>query len=159
MSTYYAPFNKIHARDLFDGRLEKFCVREQLTDDTTETSKCLTDGRNCLWVYINDAGIVSSIERSGANASSKILNAIAEAFDTDMFSEYEPQYWGFDTQEEWRAWQEKLAKEDDERFHAEFLKYLRGEPNDIQPGTVGMGWAEVAKKLVEKRSQPSVAGK
>ena len=149
MSTYYAPFNKIHARDLFDGRLEKFGVREQLTADTTETSKCLTDGRNCLWVYINDAGFVGNIKRSGANAPSKILNAIAETFDTDIFSEYEPQYWGFDTKEQWDAWQEKLAKEDDEKFHTDLLKYLRGEPNDIRPGTVGMGCAEKAKKLVE----------
>lgn len=149
MSTYYAPFNKIHARDLFDGRLEKFGVREQSTADTTETRKCLTDGRNYLWVYIDDAGIVSNIKRSGANAPSKILNAIAEAFDTDIFSEYEHQYWGFDTQEEWDAWQDKMAKEDDEKFQTELLKYLRGEPNDIRPGTVGMGWAEAAKKLVE----------
>jgi hypothetical protein len=57
--------------------------------------------------------------------------------------------WGFDTQEEWYAWQEKLAKEDDEKFHAELSRYLRGEPNDIRPGSVGMGWAEEAKKLVE----------
>jgi hypothetical protein len=149
MSTYYAPFNKIHARDLFDNRLEKFGVREQSTADTTETSKCLTDGRNCLWVYINDAGFVTNITRYGANAPSKILNAIAEAFDTDIFSEYEPQYWGFDTQEEWDAWQDKTAKQDDEKFQTELLKYLRGEPNNIGPGTVGMGWAEAAKKLVE----------
>jgi hypothetical protein len=149
MSTYYAPFNKIHARDLFDGRLEKFGVRERSTADTTETSKCLTDGRNCLWISINDAGFVTNISRHRANAPSKILNAIAEAFDADIFSEYEPQYWGFDTQEEWDAWQEKLAQEHDEKFHAELLKYLRGEPNDIQHGTVGMGWAEKAKGLVE----------
>jgi len=148
MSTDYAPFNKIRPRDLFDGRLEKFGVREQLTDDTTETSKCLTDGRNCLWVYINDAGFVGNITRYGGNAPSKILNAIAQTFDTDIFSEYEPQYWGFNTPEEWYAWQEKLAKEDDEKFHAELLRYLRGEPNDIRPGSVGMGWAEEAKKLV-----------
>jgi hypothetical protein len=148
MSTDYAPFNKIRARDLFDGRLDKFGVREQLSADTTETSKCLTDGRNYLWVYINDAGFVGSITRYGGNAPRKILNAIAQAFDTDIFSEYEPQYWGFDTQEEWDAWQEKLAKEGDEKFHAKLLKYLRGEPNDIQPGTVGMGWAEKAKELV-----------
>jgi hypothetical protein len=30
------------------------------------------------------------------------------------------------------------------------LKYLRGEPNDIRPGTVGMIWAEIAKKLADK---------
>ncbi len=149
MSTHYAPFNKIHARDLFDGRLGKLGVREQITADTTETSKCLTDGRNCLWVSINETGLVDSITRYGANAASKILNAIAQTFNTDIFSEYEPQYWGFDNQEEWDAWQENLAKEDDEKFYAELLKYLREEPNDIQPGTVGMQWAEKAKKLIE----------
>jgi hypothetical protein len=150
MSTHYAPFNKIRARDLFDGRLEKFSVREQLTADTTETRKCLTDGRNCLWVYINDDGFVGSFTRYAPNgAPGKILNAIAQTFDTDIFSEYEPQYWGFETQEEWDAWQEELAKEHDEKFHAEILKYLRGEPTDIQPGTVGMQLAQIASRLVE----------
>jgi hypothetical protein len=149
MTTDYAPFNKIRARDLFDGRLDKFGIREQLTGDTTEASKCLTDGRNCLWVYINDAGFVGSLTSYGANASSKILNAIAQTFDTDIFSEYEPQFWGFDTKEQWDAWQDKLAKEHDDRFHAELLKYLRGEPNDIRPRSVGMRWAEIAKKLAD----------
>jgi hypothetical protein len=151
MSTYYAPapLNKIRARDLFDDRLEKIGVREQPTADTTETSKCLTDGRNYLWVFIDDAGFVSNIRRSGRTAPGKILNAIAQTFDTDIFSEHEAQYWGFDTQEEWDAWQKERAKEDDDEFHAELLKYLRGEPNDIRPGTVAMGYAEKAKQLVE----------
>jgi hypothetical protein len=149
MSIDYAPFNKIRARDLFDGRLDKFSVREQLTGDTTETNKCLTDGRNFVWVYINDTGFVGSVTSYGANAPSKILNAIAQTFDTDIFSEYEPQYWGFDTKEEWDAWQHKLAKEYDEKFQTELLKYLRGEPNDIRPGSVGMRCAEIAKKLAD----------
>jgi hypothetical protein len=51
MSTHYAPFNKIRARDLFDGRLEKFGVREQ-------SSKCLTDVRNYLEVYIDDGHLL-----------------------------------------------------------------------------------------------------
>ena len=72
MSTYYAPFNKIHARDLFDGRLEKFGVREQPTADTTEASKCLTDGRNCLWVSINDR-FTTAITRSPSHLARKIL--------------------------------------------------------------------------------------
>ena len=80
MSTYYAPLNKIRAGDLFDGRLEKFGVREHITTDSTETSKCLTDGRNYLWVFVNDAGFVANINRYGGNAPSKILNAIAEVF-------------------------------------------------------------------------------
>jgi len=83
-------------------------------------------------------------------APSKILSAIVEAFDTGIVSEYESQFWGFETQEEWDAWQERAGKESEEKFHNELLKFLRGEPNDIRPGSIGMIQAEIAKKLVEK---------
>ena len=36
----------------------------------------------------------------GANAPSRILEAIATTFDTEIFSEHEPQFWGFTSQEE-----------------------------------------------------------
>lgn len=154
MSTYYAPApsNKIRARDLFDGRLEKFGVREHVTADKTEGWKCLTDGRNYLEVYIDDDGFVSNLRRAGLNTPDKILEAIERAFDTDIFSEYEGQYWGFETQEEWDAWQDEEARKSAEEYYVELLKHLRGEPNDIRPGTVGMQRAEIAKKLVEKDS-------
>jgi hypothetical protein len=80
---------------------------------------------------------------------SKILCAIADAFDTELVSEYAPQFWGFDTQEELDAWQEKMDNESVERSHNEILKYLQGELNDITPGTIGIIQAEIAKKLVE----------
>jgi hypothetical protein len=47
------------------------------------------------------------------------------------------------------ACEEKMAKEAQEKFDIELLKYLRGEPNDIKPGTNGMLEAEIAT-LVEK---------
>jgi hypothetical protein len=31
----------------------------------------------------------------------KILSAIAEVFASEIFDEYQPEYWGFETQEEW----------------------------------------------------------
>ena len=77
------------------------------------------------------------------------MTAISDEFDVDIVSEYEPQFWGFDTQEEWDARMEEMSRESEDRFHLELLKYLRGEPNDIRPGTVGMINAEIAKKLVE----------
>ena len=43
-----------------------------------------------------------------------------------------------------------MAREDQERFYIEILKYLRGEPNGILPGTIGMIKADVAKELVKK---------
>ena len=33
-----------------------------------------------------------------------IIKAIEQAFDTEIFSEHEPQFWGFATQEEWDEW-------------------------------------------------------
>lgn len=154
MSTYYAPFNKIRAGDLFDGRLEKFGVREHMTTDSTETSKCLTDGRNYLWVFVNDAGFVANINRYGGNAPSKILNAIAEVFDTDIFSEYEPQYWGFDTEEEWHSAWDAEARQAEQRFYDEVVKYVRGEANDVPIGRIGETEAKIAKVLAA--SDPSL---
>jgi len=78
MSTDYRPLKKISASSLFDGRLEKFDVREHIKPDkTTEKERCLTDGRNYVWVYIDDDGFVDILTRYGANAPVKILNAVA----------------------------------------------------------------------------------
>ena len=76
------------------------------------------------------------------------MGAIAEAFDTDIFSEYEPKYWGFDTQEEWDLAWKKIAEEHEAELYVDIMKYLRGEPNDLKPGTVGMIVANIAKDLV-----------
>ena len=120
-------------------------------EETTEKSRLLTDGCNYLWAYIDDDGFVGCLTRYAPNgAPGKILNALANVFDTDIVSEYEPQFWGFNTQEEWDACMEKMSQKAEEEFHIELLKYLRGEPNDIRPGTIGMGQAEIARTLVEK---------
>ena len=150
MSTDYRLLKNVLACDLFDGRLEVFGVHEHLNAETTEQRRLLTDGRNYLWLYIDDAGFVSCLTRYMPNgAPSKILSAIAEAFDTGIVSEYEPQFWGFETQEEWDAWQLGIAKEHEEEFYRQILKYVQGNLNDIRPGTNGMIKAEIAKKLVE----------
>jgi hypothetical protein len=157
MVTEYRSIQSIRGRELFDGRLEQFGVYEHIAERRKDTarlidcgSRCLTDGNNYLWVLIDTEGDVYGFIRYGLNAAGKILEAIARAFATDIVSEYEPQYWGFKTHEEWDAWRDKLAKEADEEFYAELLKYLHGEPNDIRPGTIGMTEAEIAKKLTEK---------
>jgi hypothetical protein len=152
MSTHYRLLRNIPACDIFDGRLEEFGVREHVAPEaTTETSRLLTDGRNYLWVYINDNGFVGELTRYAPNgAPGKILNALANIFDTEIVSEYEPQFWGFETQEEWDAWMKEISQKHEEEFHLELLKYVRGEPNDIRPGTIGMYKAEIAKELIEK---------
>ncbi len=158
MSTDYKPLKKIRASDLFDGRLGRFKVHEHLKpDETNETRRCLSDGRNFVWVYIGDDGNVAGLSRYGCNAPGGILASIAEAFDTDIVSEYQPQFWGFDTQQEWDAYQERIANEHKGRFYLEILKHLRGEANDIRPGTIGMIQAQIAGRIVAKKPELMLA--
>jgi hypothetical protein len=153
MSTDYATLNKVHITDLLDGRLEEFGVREHVhPTETTATHKCLTDGRNFLWAYGDKSGFVSVITRYAGNAPGKILGAIAEVFDTGIVSEYEPQFWGFDTQEQWDAAWKELAKKDQDRFYLDLLNFVSNKPHDVKPGTIGEIQAKIAKQLVEADS-------
>jgi hypothetical protein len=151
MSTDFHPIKDIPASDLLDGRLEEFGVYEHFNAETDAKKRMLTDGGgNFLWLYVDDAGLISCLTRYFPNGNpDKILDAIADAFDTEIVSEYESQFWGFDTHEEWDARQRELSQEYEEEFHNDILKFLRGEPNDIGAGTIGMIKAQIAKKLVE----------
>jgi hypothetical protein len=152
MSISFRLLQTVRGCDLFDGRLEEFGVREDVNPrQTTEKKRCLTDGQSYLWVFMDDQGFVSSLTRWSPNGDpTAILDAIAVTLDTGIASEHQPQYWGFQTQEEWDAAFNRLARDGARQFERELLKYLRGEPNDIKPGTNGMRKAEIAKKLVEK---------
>ena len=161
MSMYYGLRKSIKADELFDGRLEAFGVREEVRPEGTadryppymkvKEVRYLTDGRNRMEVVVYENGVPDVTVRNLWCAPEKeIFHAIAEAFDSDIVTEHQPEFWGFDTQEDWDAWMAQRSKEAKDRFHAELVKYLLGEPNDIRPGTVGMIKAEIAKKLAEK---------
>jgi hypothetical protein len=151
MSTSYRPLKEISAHELFDGRLEELGVREHAAVGSNERSRCLTDGRNYLWVYIDERENISDLVRYAPNgAPGKIMNAIGQVFETYIASEYEAKYWGFDTEEEWEAFQEKLSKEGRDEFYVDLMKFLRNEPHDIRPGTNRMIMADIANTLVEK---------
>lgn len=59
----YRPWVRIRANDLLDGRLERFGVRQKMTDETSDIRRCLTDGKNSLWVHIDDEGFATNLER------------------------------------------------------------------------------------------------
>jgi hypothetical protein len=90
----------------------------------------------------------STIARYGGNAPQRILQAIGEKFDVDIVSEYEPEFWGYETKEEWDAAWAAIAEKDEQDFYNEVAKFVRGEGYDIRPGTIGMIKAEIAKKLI-----------
>jgi hypothetical protein len=150
MSTYFKLSKTVSAADLFGGELEKFGVREHIAPATNETSRCLTDGRHYLWVYLTDDGLVSWLSSYFPNVPIKILDAIAEKFETEIFSEHEPQYWGFDTQEEWDTATKDIHDQQREQFYRDLCAFVRGLPNNIRPGTIGEIQAKIAKKLFEE---------
>ena len=159
MSTYYGFSKSIKADELFDGRLEAFGVREAVRSGETaggyppymkvKEVRYLSKGSESMKVVVRENGYASLDVRNFWCAPEKeIFHAIAEAFGADIVTEHDPEYWGFATQEEWDADQRRIHEEHEQQFYVELLKHVRGEPNDIEPGTIGMVKAEIAKRLV-----------
>ena len=68
----------------------------------------LTDGSNGMEVVVYESGFADITVRNLWCAPEKeIFHAIAEAIDTEIVIEGQPEFHGFDTQEEWDAWNEQ----------------------------------------------------
>jgi hypothetical protein len=105
MSTYWSVSKKIPGRDVFDGRLEEFGIREHIVPgQTTDSYRCLTDGHAYVWVRMDGNGFFWHVR-----GVSKILYAVADAFETEVVSEYQAKFWGLETEEEWEKWQQEIA--------------------------------------------------
>jgi hypothetical protein len=141
MSTFWSLSKKIPACDVFDGRLEHI-----VPDRTTDTFRCLTDGRHYDWVEIDGDGYLWYRVRG----LSPILRTVADVFETDIVSEHQAQFWGFNTEEEWYAAMKEIAERDRNEFYMDVCAYVRGEANKVVPGTIREIKAQIAKKLVDK---------
>jgi hypothetical protein len=150
MSTDFRPLTPIRMEDLFDGRLDDVGVYEHHSKDATSNRKCLTDGRNFLWVHCDEEGLVTTFTRYGWTAPRRILQAIGDEFDVDIVFDQEPEFWGYETTEEWDADWQAMAEKDEQNFYNEVIKFVQGEGHDIRPGTIGMTKAEIAKQLIAK---------
>jgi hypothetical protein len=146
MSTSYRSLTPVRFAELFDGRLKDAGIHEhQSKEEQTSNHKCLTDGRNFLWVRCDQDRLVTTFARYGLNAPQRILRAIADKFDVDIVSEYEPEFWGYETTEEWDAAWNAMAQKDEKDFYQEVVKFIREESHDIRSGTIGMIKAEITK--------------
>ena len=154
MSTQYGLRKRIKADELFGVREE---VRPEGAADPypaymkVKEIRYLTDGRNSMGVAVYENGDVwLNLRNLWCAPEKELFHAIADAFDTDIVTEHEPEYWGFNTQEEWDAHEKRLYEEHQRKFYAELLKHLRDEQSNIRPETIGMKNVEIAKALVEK---------
>jgi len=112
--------------------------------------KRITDGQNFLSVDFDKDGRITSFTRNAGNDARDILTEIAETCDVEIVSEHEPKFWGFETQEEWDASWEALADQQQQELCEQIIRFVRGKPNDIRPGTIAMSMAESAKHLAAK---------
>jgi hypothetical protein len=135
MGSEYRAEKDILANELFDGRLQKFGVCEH--GQAREDYRCLTDGENCLGVPINDAGYVTGFERAWNGiwgSPEKILSAVSDAFETKIFSYQEPEYYGFESEEQKAAWRSKQTEIE------EWLAIRKAEALKIDPDTAEVDW-------------------
>lgn len=147
MSTWLAPIPDIQFDELFDGRLEKYGIKEHLMAEASERERYFV-GRDGFLEVSREQNGTCTFTRRGCIPWS-IYDAIAEEFEVEIVTEHDHRFWGFATETEWNDWNETLRKEHEEEFYTEIIKYIRDEPNGLEPGTVGMQQAEIAKALVE----------
>ena len=147
MFTYYRLDKKIKFKELFDGRLEKFGVYNACTKVVTRTWGCLHDDRNSLVVEGDE--VVESMTGFGLfNATEKILTAITTAFNTKIFSEYQPRVWMYKTEEEWRHDQRKSIERNPVIFYNMVIKHVREETQELTPFRDGWLMVKAAKDLI-----------
>jgi hypothetical protein len=171
MSIDYRTMTTIKFADLFDGRLARFGIADgdhmiasdfvlgegkiapgPLVKTPGSDVKSLTDGENYLTVFADDDGNLSLMKASAllVNNPYAILATIAEVFATDIVSEYDHQFWGYDTAEEWEATMAALEKQAADRFYDGMIEYLKGGPDPYvdNPGCIGDREVQIAKELV-----------
>jgi len=146
MFTDYRLNKELWIEELFDGRLECFGVHETFVAEATPDSRCLTDGNNVLWVE-GDGEVEFLLGFGMFNATEKILSAIEEAFDVEIFSEHQQQYWGKGGEEECRCDRREVAGEVQAKLNILIMRYVRGESPNIEPYSGFMPVVNIAKDL------------
>ena len=99
--------------------------------------RCLWDGRNYVWCFaalredLTPTEYLGYMTRYGDNDPTHILVTIEKVFETEIFDDDQPQYWGFENEEEMVAFMRARAeeREDDQRPKAMWLP--SGRPIDL----------------------------
>ena len=108
MSRDWCPKKAIKMKDVFSGVLEPFGVTVGKEVETivytdtflgmptgVHTTGWLSDGKNSIRLHGSEEGFVTTVSKFGLNSAEKVLTAIHEAFDTDFWTEEDPQFWGY----------------------------------------------------------------
>ena len=157
MTVYFRPLTSISMKDLFDGRLENFGVREHANEETNANERCLTDGHNFLWVS-SERGLALLFTGYTGNRVYRILQAIGDEFDVEIVSEDELPY--FETKEQADAFESKMKEELEQRgqdFYNKVVAYIRGERYGIRSMDEALE-VEIARRLIAESPELRAAG-
>jgi hypothetical protein len=122
------PWNtekRIQMAELFDGRLARFGVLECLvTNEKSPAIRVLTDEKSILAAYPGPDGCVKKLSSpTETKFPVELLNAIAQAFDTEIYCQHQHQFFEFATQEEWHAWLDAIASAQRDDCYREFREW------------------------------------
>jgi hypothetical protein len=147
MFTDYRLNKTLWIEEIFDGRLERFGIHETFVAEATPDWRCLTDGNSVLWVEGYEE-IEFLLGFGMFNATEKILTAIEKAFDVEIISEHQQQYWGKEGEEECRCDRREVAEEVQAKLNILIMRYVRGESPNIELNSSFMPVANIAKDLI-----------
>ena len=112
-------------RDVFDGRLQHYGIMAARVRGIGD----LTDEQaNYLSVVADHSGHVFYLIRCLGNSSFRILEAIKAAFNTEIYSDAQPQFYGFKTKEEWDDAMDQEAWETMKACHSNIVKNVEDLP-------------------------------
>ena len=91
MSTDFWTKPRLRIEELFDGRLEKWGVFEPTGRNVFSDERCLADGEDYVLAFSCNKGLISVITSDVFGNPYRILKAISEAFDVDIWLELDLQ--------------------------------------------------------------------
>ena len=122
-----------------------------------KVERCLVEGENRLWAEITPKGNVMFLECGVGHDPSKILEKLSELSGSKIVSEFEPEYWGLETQEELDDFHKAQTDRYRQELYQELLRYALGRPVRVELEELVHHKAGIAKQLIAE--EPSLAFK
>ena len=91
MSVDFWTKPRLRMEELFDGRLEDWGIFEPTGRNVSPDVRCLADGENYVRVFNCSKGVDLVLASYGLNYPYRILKAISEAFDVEIWLEVDLQ--------------------------------------------------------------------
>jgi hypothetical protein len=149
MYTDYATLKSVPFDQLLDGRLERWGVKPVYTDDNGRV--LLSDGNSFMWAYRTENDSLSCV-RHTQNKPTHILNAVSEAFESELVSGDDRRFWGCDSGSEqdqndwWSCYDRRI-------LYFKLMNFLKTGTHGFHVWTPGEVYMLVGKKLVESNPE------